>query len=71
MQTFRIFKFLITKQNFMKKILTLATAALLISGVSFAHGKDDKKGEKKCSGKTCSKAAMKKDSAKNADPKKA
>ena len=54
----------------MKKILTLATAALLISGVSFAHGKDDKKGEKKCSGKTCSKAAMKKDSAKNADPKK-
>ncbi len=29
----------------MKKILVLATAALLVSGASFAH---DKKGHKKC-----------------------
>ena len=29
----------------MKKILMLATAALLVSGASFAH---DKKGDKKC-----------------------
>ena len=37
----------------MKKILMLATAAFLISGVGFAHGDKDKNKEK--AKKTCSK----------------
>ena len=36
----------------MKKVLLLATAALLITGVTFAQDTKDKKKEKK-SGKTC------------------
>lgn len=41
----------------MKKVLLLATAALLVSGVSFANTDKDKK--KKCAkGKTCCKKGM-------------
>ena len=40
----------------MKKVFLLATAALLISGVTFAeNGKDKKKG-KKCAKSECSKS---------------
>jgi hypothetical protein len=40
----------------MKKVFVLATAALLISGVSFANGGDKKKSGKECgSGKECCK----------------
>jgi len=40
----------------MKKILTLATAALLITGVSYADGVKKGKAKKAtCNGKTCSK----------------
>jgi hypothetical protein len=42
----------------MKKVLLLATAALLVSGVSFANNDKDKK--KKCAkGKTCCQKAKK------------
>ena len=40
----------------MKKLLMLATAAFLISGVAFAHGDKDKKVKAK---KTCTKASGK------------
>lgn len=56
----------------MKKLLTLATAVLLISGVSFAHGKDGKDSKTCCSkkeGKSCSKKDMKKDAKATADAK--
>ena len=50
----------ILKQLHMKKILMLATAAFLISGVAFAHGDKGKNKEKakkctKASGKCCGK----------------
>lgn len=46
----------------MKKILMLATAAFLVSGVAFAHG-DDKKCAK---GKECCKKGDKKECSKDA-----
>ena len=48
----------------MKKILMLATAAFLISGVAFAQqgdGKGKAKGKKCCKGGKCSKDKDKKD----------
>lgn len=56
----------------MKKIIVLAMAAFLISGVSFAHertGKGGTKGGKECckkGGKECSKDCSKKGDSKNA-----
>ncbi len=38
----------------MKKVLLLATAALFVTGVTFAEGGKDKKNKKKCAkGKSC------------------
>jgi len=51
----------------MKKILMLATAAFLVSGVAFAHGgdkgKNKEKAKKTCTkgGKCCGKGESKKD----------
>lgn len=56
----------------MKKIIVLAMAAFLISGVSFAHEKTGKAGSKsgkeccKKGGKECSKDCSKKGDSKNA-----
>ncbi len=45
----------------MKKVFTLATVALLITGFSFAHEGDKKKGGKDCckDGKECKKSEKK------------
>lgn len=46
----------------MKKLLVLATAAFLVSGIAFAKGDDKKdKGKKEACGKTCSKKNHKKE----------
>jgi uncharacterized GH25 family protein len=47
----------------MKKILTIATMAFLISGVAFAHDGDKKTKAKKTCSKTCGKECSKKKSA--------
>ena len=54
------------KNYYMKKLLMLAAAAFLISGVAFAHGdkgKNKEKAKKTCSkgGKCCGKGESKKD----------
>jgi hypothetical protein len=49
------------KTNHMKKVLTLATVALLMTGFAFAHGGDKKKGGKACckDGSACTKSEKK------------
>lgn len=49
------------KQNHMKKVFTLATAALLVTGFAFAHEGDKKKSGKSCckDSKECTKSEKK------------
>lgn len=53
----------------MKKVLMLATAAFLVSGVAFAHGDDNKKkcakGKECCKKDSKEKSCHKKDAAKS------